>query len=453
MWSSQRPMYRRDRQPSVVPPAPAPPLGDLIESITRDSLKSTGDASRAGISDAKLVASYNWTSASSPEIIIPGQPPRWTPPKTSKRLPWDSGDYYRDINAASYPKHPLEPAIVSVMKMNPDPIHVNIVACGSTIGNLLRFARGVDLDHPFRILVEAVGDTVHLTRRENSPKQLIPDVRGYGHTFPEAYTTWDPAVRRSTTHQRIMAYRFGGLDLMVRFEGDGFIRTSNPRRRQSNASNALAAGDALAQIQGLSINKPLPTSTSRQLEVSEGGEIISQESIFDLKTRSVRARERDTLGEQLPRLWISQVTQFLLAYHERGLFNQQDIEIKNVKDDIAQWEEANQPSLKKLAALLHLIIDRARSAEDGKLELVWSDSDSLEIRKQLPSAGDVLSAPVRKEWEAWLSQEDEESDSETESTDEVRWDDYLAALSDSDGEASDYAACDKECGYCGKCMY
>ncbi|KAF4460761.1 hypothetical protein FALBO_12458 [Fusarium albosuccineum] len=387
-------MYRRDRQPSVVPPAPAPPLGDLIEGITRDSLKSTDDTSRAEISGAKLVASYNWTSAPSPEIIIPGQPPRWTPPKASKRLPWDSGNYYRDVNAASYPKHPLEPAIVSVMKMNPDPIPVNIVACGSTIGNLLRFARGVDLDHPFRILVEAVGDTVHLTRRENSPKQLIPDVRGYGHTFPEAYTTWDPAVRRSTTHQRIMAYCFGGLGLMVRFEGDGFIRTSNPRRRQSNASNALAAGDALAQIQGLSINKPLPTSTSRQLKVSEGGEIISQESIFDLKTRSVRARERDTLGEQLPRLWIAQVTQFLLAYHERGLFNQQDIEIKNVKDDIAQWEEANQPSLKKLAALLHLIIDRSRSAEDGKLELVWSDSGSLEIRKQLPSAGDdVLSAP------------------------------------------------------------
>ncbi|KAJ4193566.1 hypothetical protein NW755_003560 [Fusarium falciforme] len=450
----------RPQQPPAVTPSPPPSLGDLIESIARDDLDVTQyESDRAEISNAKLIASYNWVSASSPEIIVPGYPPRWTPPRVSKRLPWDTGEYYRDMNAASYPKHPLEPAIISVMKMNPHPMPVNIVACGSTIGNLLRFARGADLDRPFRILIELVGDTAHLIRRENSPKELIPGVRGYGHTFPEAYTTWDLAVRRSTSHQRIMAYRFGGLDMMVRFEGDGFIKESKPQRRQSRP---FTMADALAEVNGLALTKPLPTLTC-DIKVSDGGETVPQDTIFDLKTRSVVARSRDTLGDQLPRLWISQVAQFILAYHEKGLFQNENIEIKNVRDDIDKWEELNQPLLKRLVALLHLIINRAR-ASGGKIELVWSTDGPLEIRKQLPDAGDVLSASVREEWEAWLSKEGDKSskaekrDSKLDLEEPMSMEELLARLSGRDGYENDdggwdYTACDKECGYCGKCTY
>ncbi|KAM0558363.1 hypothetical protein ACHAPJ_005057 [Fusarium lateritium] len=437
-------MYRHRYQPSTVKASPAPPLGKLIERVDRESLEASDDSARADITNVKAVASYNWISSPSLEIMIPGQPPKWTPMKGPHKLAGDSGEYYRDVNAASYPKHPLEPTIVSVMKMNPNPIPVNILACGSTIGNLLRFARGVDLHRSFRILVEQVGDAVHFIRRENSPKELIPDVRGFGHTFPEAYTTWDSAVRRSTTHQRIVAYQFGGLDLMIRFEGDGFIETSSPRKINAKAK----PGDALAQIQNLGITQLLSNGTGN-LKVSDGGEPVPQSSVFDLKTRSVMAREKDHLGEQLPRLWIAQVTQFLLAYHERGLFKEENIDIKNIKADIDEWQDLNQPSLKRLASLLRLVIDRVRASKDGKLELVWSNNGSLEIREQLPGVSDVLSGPVREQWEAWL---DSDTKEEVDPGDSGRWEEFMAALSDSDG-ASDYAACDQECGYCGKCVY
>lgn len=370
-------------------------------------------------------------------LTCAGQPPRWTPLKGTSKLPGDAGEYYRDVNAAAYPKHPLEPAIVSVMKMNPSPIPVNIVACGSTIGNLLRFARGADLDRSFRILVEKVGGTVHLIRRENSPREKIEGVRGFGHTFPEAYTTWDSSVKRSTSHQRILSYQFGGLDLMVRFEGDGYT-SSNPVAK-------TVKGYTFDDLESLGITESLSNGTGK-LKVSEGGESVPQSSIFDLKTRSIMAREKDHLGEQLPRLWIAQVTQFLLAYHERGLFRDSNIEIKNVKADITEWQDLNQPSLKRLAALLRLIIDKAHASKDGKLEIVWSNSGSLEIRKQLSDAGDVLSDPVRKQWEAWLGSENKDPE------DSEREEELMAAQSDSDGD-SDYAACDQECGYCGKCIY
>ncbi|KAM0185958.1 hypothetical protein ACHAPI_011959 [Fusarium lateritium] len=426
------------RAPAPASTTPAPPLGDVIERITREGLSDNN--SRAEIENVKIVASYNWISSSSPKIMIPGQPPKWTPLKGPNKLPGDSGDYYRDVNAASYPKHPIEPAIVSVMRMNPEPIPVDIVACGSTIGNLLRFARGADLDRSFRILVEKVGDTVHLIRRENSPQEKIEGVRGFGHTFPEAYTTWDSGVKRSKSHQRILAYQFGGLDLMVRFEGDGYIRSSSPQN-----SRKTEKGDALTQIQNLGITES-PSDGTGNLQVVDGGESIPQSSAFDLKTRSVMARGKDHLGEQLPRLWIAQITQFLLAYHERGLFRNENIEIKNIKADVDEWQELNQPSLKRLATLLRLIIDKVHASKDGKLEIVWSNGGSLEIRKQLPDAGNALSEPVKKQWEAWLDSTKEEVDSE----DSGRWEKYMAALSD---EESDYTACDAECGYCGKCIY
>lgn len=96
------------------------------------------------------------------------------------------------------------PAIEAILKQNPDfdTKGIDIVGCGSTLGNLLRFARNID--KKFRMIVECVGSTVFFIRRENSPTQTIPDVRGYGHTFPEAYTTWDAAVRGSETHQRVI---------------------------------------------------------------------------------------------------------------------------------------------------------------------------------------------------------------------------------------------------------
>ncbi|KAJ4130207.1 hypothetical protein NW768_007190 [Fusarium equiseti] len=407
----------------------APPLDDL-----------SGKDVPAEIQNVKFVASYNWVSSSSPKIIIPGQPPKWTPLKGSSHLPEDSGDYYRDMNAAFYPKHPMEPAIISVMKMHPEPMPVSIVACGSSIGNLLRFARGVDLDNCFRILVEKIGNTVHFIRRKNTPNETIKGIRGFGHTFPEAYTTWDPSVKRSKTHQRILSYQFGGFDLLVRFEGDGYLPGSSEK-----SSVRSFKDDCLDQIQDLGVSER-PPNTTDQLVVSEGGEVIPQTSIFDLKTRSVKTRHKDHLGEQLPRLWISQMTNFLLTYHEKGLFQEKDIEIKNIKSDVEEWQDLNQPSLNRLASLLHRILDSAQASKDGKLEIVWSGNDSLEIRKQLSDAGDALSEPVKKQWEAWLGVGAKEADAGSSG----RWENFMATLSDSD-EQSDYAACDAECGYCGKC--
>src|SRR4051794_17772894 len=101
------------------------------------------------------------------------------------------------------------------------------------MGNLLRFASSEAM--PFRFDVDPVGDTVILVRRESSPKELIKDLRGYGHTFPEKYTTWDTEVKQSCSHQRIIHYGFGGLQFLLRSETDGYPKQTGAEVPSSTA--------------------------------------------------------------------------------------------------------------------------------------------------------------------------------------------------------------------------
>ena len=60
----------------------------------------------------------------------------------------------------------MEPVVRSIFEAQPDfkAQEVDVFGCGSTLGNLLRFARNVDTEKAFRFLVEVVGETVFFIR-------------------------------------------------------------------------------------------------------------------------------------------------------------------------------------------------------------------------------------------------------------------------------------------------
>ena len=333
----------------------------------------------------------------------------------------------------------MEPAILTVLTMAPTlRAELDVIACGSTLGNLLRFVRGQDKF--FRILVEVVHNTVFFIRRENSPTELIPNVRGYGHSFPEAYTSWDPDVKGSASHQRLIRYRFGGLNFLVRFEGDGYIAEDQPplSPKLKTQTTQVPTVDSLIEDFSVSgVTSDGPASCSK-VEMKYAGDVINQSLIFDLKTRSARKKDQDILGEELPRLWVAQIQKFILAYHVDGTFN--DIEVRDVKDEVKAWEAAHRNELSTLAALIHRVIALVRNSPDGKLELRHANLGNLEILKQLPEAGDVLSAEVKSLWM------DKSDDSDSNAGDEggVVW---------VETNENDYTACTESCGYCGRCTY
>ena len=59
-------------------------------------------------------------------------------------LKQDNGNYYRDKNAARFPEYALEPAVESIFQTNPlfDTSSIDVFACGSTLGDRLRFCMG-----------------------------------------------------------------------------------------------------------------------------------------------------------------------------------------------------------------------------------------------------------------------------------------------------------------------
>lgn len=380
-----------------------------------------------------------------------GTPPRWTPRPGAPQLREDDGVYYRDKNASRFPDHPMEPAIRAILELHPaaTSASVDVVACGSTLGNLLRFVRGEDRD--FRMLVESVVKVVHLIRRENSPTDIIQGIRGYGHTFPEAYTSWDTATGRSASHQRVLRYEFGGLNFVVRHEGDGYLpEMLSQSPVSSQPSNEKETDSVEALIGGLAnntISQAMPELSS-QLQITRGGSEVPQSAVFDLKTRSILGKGRDFLSEELPRMWVAQTPNFIIAYHTRGTFD--DIEIKNATSNLQMWEKSMNGELAKLAALIHHIVEVARKKPDGKLELNRTSAGKLEVRDQTPGIPPVLSEGTLKDWKIWIGSRDRvddlqspQEDENADSASDVSW----------GNDSVDFTACSNECGYCGNCTY
>lgn len=280
----------------------------------------------------------------------------------------------------------MEPAFRSLQAMKPeyDLKSINFVGCGSTFGNLMRFAKSAS--RPFRFDVDVIGDTVFFVRREKSPTELIPDIHGYGHTFPDAYTTWDLGVRNSCSHQRIITYDFGGLKLLVRTETDGYVRvpTTDAPSRASLSGNQPSVVEALGSLSMLS-DKP---ACDQKLRLKMKGKMIPQKQIFDIKTRS-KYKPFD-MNEIFPRLWLNQTPRFLIAYHTQGLFEKP--EVKNIRQDVLQWERDNSAVLARFHAVLHRIGDVVRDSDSKHCEVSWDGQGPLlvtgqigEPRRALPS--------------------------------------------------------------------
>jgi hypothetical protein len=363
-------------------------------------------------------------------------------------LEWDSGEYYRDPNAARYPEYPLVPVVQTILDDHKGicTSSVDVVACGSTLGSLLRVVRGVK--KPFRFCVEVIGDTVFFLRKGNDPKELIEDVRGYGHTFPEAYTTWDEDVKGSETSQRIVQYKFGGLQCIVRFECDGYMNSASEKDTQATpAARVTHTNDQLDALHDMSFTSK--KALTDHLTVKRGGATIPQSSIFDLKTRSSKYGKEIDMDDIYPLLWIKQVPNFILAYHNGyGLF--EDIRVQDVKKDVQAWQEDNAPAIDRLAALLNNIVQFAKDKRE-LLEVYYPGADTLEIRCQHGEGVHALTSDLADRW-AEESRPLNTSDSQGFSSDELEH--YADDADDTDGSEKDYTACSaSDCGYCGECTY
>jgi hypothetical protein len=383
-------------------------------------------------------------------------PALWTPPNQPSTLQQDSGVFYRDKNAVRFPSHPWEPTARAIIESRPHGGDVDIVCCGSTLGNLLRFVRGVD--RPFQFLVDVVGGAVHFIRRENKPDEVIQDVRGYGHTFPDAYTTWPAAVVGSVSHQRIVRYMFAGLAVMLRFEADGYIDAEE--RLQVSSKSSVDDITALLESSLGPASQALP-KVKAPLEVRHGGVVIPQDKVFDVKTRGLWRKETVRLLEdELPRLWVSQTPNLIMAYHQNGQFPNEQIEVRDVREDLARFERENAKELSALAVLVRSIVACAR--EHKKIEVTRdAEGATLEFREQVDGSGVAFSDDVRSRWHVWLGGDRPSVADNSNNADDAGGEvlpkggaignlPAVTSIDDLDwDDDEDFSKCSMGCGYCG----
>ncbi|KAK5707961.1 hypothetical protein LTR97_000500 [Elasticomyces elasticus] len=363
---------------------PPPPIGTLLDTIKHIDIPVTSVEAEAAatIKNCEFLASFDLTKGKSTLITVPGMPPMWTSVVEKKQLQEDpSGrQYFRDQNAARFPDHPMEPAARALLVQQPTlkSSGINIFACGSTLGNLLNFVRHVD--KPFRIVVEVVGETVFFIRREKKPDETMEDPRGYGHTVPEAYTSVLGEVSDSASHQRIIGYEFAGFKCVVRSEGDGFLE------HLAGPDYQDAVSVKLPEVQGMIMRA--------------GGLRVPQEAVFDVKTRSIKKKDEDILAGELPRLYMRQISNFVLAFHERGLFREENIIVRDITGDLKDWEEMHESDLAILGALIRKIVEIVKALPEKKYEVSYAGAGGLEIHDVLEDAPSALSPLLRGVWAA-----------------------------------------------------
>ncbi|CZR61309.1 uncharacterized protein PAC_11205 [Phialocephala subalpina] len=367
------------------------PFGPRIDSFNAKTLLVEKES--PGIKDVKYVGSYNWLNTNAPVILVPGSPPAWTPPAQDVKLNRDRGAVYRDTNAARYASYPMEPAVRAVLAMQSQSElpSVDIFGCGSTIGSLLRCARSESM--PFRFDIDVIGNTVFMVRRGESPTEMITDLQGYGQTFPETYTTWDADVRNSCSHQRIISYDFGGMQFLVRSETDGYIRTSTAEPTSSTESGDDVSIDTVLNTMGNDVRQSQEGTT---LEVRAQGTPIPQDQIFDIKTRA--SYKQFDMEDILPRLWVNQTPNFLLAYHEFGLFNKP--KVTSVQCEVLKWQKDNSSLLARFHALIKRIMDVVRDSDGQQFEISWDGQGPLCITKQIATGRMALPTDLSTLWEA-----------------------------------------------------
>jgi hypothetical protein len=345
--------------------------------ISRTDLRELGVSPKASIEDVKHLSSYNWIEALTPVIAVPGAPPLWSAPRSSRRLPKDSGLVYINQNAARHPDSPLEPLFRAVYITNPsfDVRPFDVVTDRNNIRKLLSFVTADSngkRPEAFTISVEMMKNTALFCREDTATQERIGphEFRGYGHEFEKAYTS--SQISHSTGHHRIISYRFSDMNFIVRHETDGHV---NPVAGAKSLSGTAAEDTDIlsSKLRSLSIasanNAHHPTYAGSKLTVKKEGHEVPLTATLEIKTRV--NHKLLSIGDVAPQLWISQTPKLVRAYHHHGIFEVPQVE--DVRDEVETWESENQAHLKSLAVLIRKIIAFAKQC-DGKFVVKYDRS-------------------------------------------------------------------------------
>lgn len=373
-----------------------PPTPVDVVNISQPEDVPAASSHGAKISEFEDLASYNWLDEPDPTILVPGNshifqksfllssrlmlilvqgiPPTWNPPGVAPHLKTDSGAYYIDQNEDRNPRSLLEPLILAVVHMRPhiDLTLVDIVTDRRPIHLLHAFLNGKADDFEFK--AEVVNDTVLFARKEVQSRQMGEPGRftGYRHAFEEEYTTLKGCAKGSTSHHRIVRYKFGGFRFLVRSSVDAYLETLTETAGKSASVEPLDDNDIAKYMKSASLagGGPKLQTSKAPVTIVDGGENIPHGALLELKTRFKFSTNPFDIEDKIFDLWMSQTPNFLLASYQNAgpkrygrhslsqprLGEFVDFDIKPMPDVLREWESKNEVILRRLAILLREVV-------------------------------------------------------------------------------------------------
>lgn len=246
----------------------------------------------------------------------------------------------------------------------------------NNIRKLLSYVNSGVASETFTITIEVTKNTAIFCRDETRTYEDIgpSEFKGYGHEFEKAYTK--DTIEGSTGHHRIISYRFGNLNFIVRHETDGHTKSNSSISQAQGSDNLASMFELLSVAPVKALNTTIPGSMT---QIRKEGDLVPLKSTLEIKTR-VSHRPLD-LKDVAPQLWVSQTPQLMRAYHYKGTFGK--VAVEDVASHIKNWEEDNQSDLMNLAALLENIISVVRGGGGKAVIRYDSHGDKLVFEKSV----------------------------------------------------------------------
>ncbi|KAH6638502.1 geranylgeranyl pyrophosphate synthetase [Boeremia exigua] len=335
----------------------------LISTMSADTLREdeVEVSSKLGFD---TLCTYNWLKDGS-AILVPGGPPRWRPNDLPVTLAQDTGHQYIDLNAFRVPKFPFEPAFraLSIMNQSLELNDIDVVVNRNSLRKLLNFSAGRRQD-PFRIDLHMINNTLFMSRRERNARSMIHGAAnsGYGHNFETAFTEPQAGLDHSSSHHRVIRYKLGSLDCIVRFEVDACYEDSESHHPAPVTADNVE--DIVTSLASLGI----VTVESERRALGHTKVILRGHTIAPSSLAELKAHKTVKISQAVPQLWFGRTPYLITGKHVEGTVH--SISCDQVGERFEAWERTHQSTLRKLVNLLQGLKQTVGSMEHRTAILV-----------------------------------------------------------------------------------
>ncbi|KAI8986173.1 hypothetical protein BD414DRAFT_416626 [Trametes punicea] len=398
-------------------------VSDPFEGLHQEALRVFDvDNGADGNTPVKLehfrcIGSYSWVDAPEPTILVPGSPREWLDPELPLDVGYDVGlqmfdptGYHMRNSSTLIPLFRAVDAVQagagaranssSADKTGMDWGAVDLVLDRSSMRKLLRWVwythsnadQGTRHEGHSEGTTAGTNSNVHSKRRKPPPdfrldfqlggektvlverwdtrtfQRKLPPAHGCRNNFDNLATSPAPRGYQSTKfHHRIVQYDLEGLNLVVRFEVDACIPSSDD---PADMLARLTLSSSLSSPHAMRVAPSVDSDTA--ITVVRGGALTPHASLIEITTRSATARPAHTWYETYIQLFLSQTPNFYFAKHERGLFTEVEKHpLASPKFARYQRDERIQRCLRQLVLIL-TTIQRAvqEQGKSGRLSVV-----------------------------------------------------------------------------------